>query len=50
MKAENVCIVKIGGTFSCQGRLAGDQVGLVRAVIDVHTDCVKAAEREKLSD
>jgi hypothetical protein len=42
IEAEYIGVVDVGDTFGCKVRLAGYEVALIRVVIDVDADGVKA--------
>jgi hypothetical protein len=42
MKAEYIRVVDVSGTFGCKVRLTGHQMALIRVMIDIYTDGIKA--------
>lgn len=42
MEAEYVGVMEVSSTFGCECRLAQDEVSLIRVVINIDTDGIKA--------
>jgi hypothetical protein len=50
VEAEYIVVVNVGGTFGCKVRLAGHEVALIRVVVDVYADGIKAVRSRELGD
>jgi hypothetical protein len=50
VKVEYVEVVDVSGTLSCKVRLARHEVALIRIVIDVNIDRIKAIRSRELGD
>jgi hypothetical protein len=50
MKAEYVGVMDVCGTFGCKVRLAGHKVALIRVVVNIDTDGIKAIRSGELGD
>ena len=50
MKLEDVLVVEFGSAFSGQIGLAGDEVYLIRVVVDVDADRIETVGERKLHD
>jgi hypothetical protein len=50
MKAEYIGVIDVRGTFGCKVRLAGHEVALIRVVVNIDTDGIKAIRSGELGD
>jgi hypothetical protein len=50
VEAEYVGVVDVSSTFGYKVRLAGHEVTLIRVVVDVYADGIKAVRSGKLGD